>query len=427
MPLSFRWVGRDHAEIVGRARAFCYAPKSDEIIPYQQRLAEDGRVLGDDILLAERDGQPVGTATSYDMTMWARGGPVSCQGVAWVGTVKTHRRSARSSISTSSSTATSSAPGKSEPGIATVVMREMLRRAREKGQIVSALMPFRASFYDHFGYGLVERRALWTIPLSILPAGDCDGFTFIISAADEQRRACRQRMVEAGQCDIERTAGSWEHHTSQEGSGLTIADQPGGPNSPINSWVHFEQEKQGGKDIIKVTDFAYDSVHSLKRLLCLFGTLRDQYWGVNMALPIDLPVNLWLRESQVPHRLVNHETAELKQHTRMQVRILDHVRFLQAMRLPAETKGALTVGIAETEGHESRIQIDIDGGRAMAAVSTTPADLECSDRTWASIVTGDLPAATAAGLGLLKVNRLAAISLASAFAAGPAPFCTEYF
>src|SRR5690606_4065439 len=105
-----------------------------------------------DYLLVERQGQAIGTATSYPLHMWVRGSRVACQGVGYVGTVRTERRK-----------------GLQGPGVATVVMRQILDLAREQGQVVSALMPFRASYYEHFGYGVVERRNDWTIPLSLLP------------------------------------------------------------------------------------------------------------------------------------------------------------------------------------------------------------------------------------------------------------------
>ncbi|HSI36296.1 MAG: enhanced intracellular survival protein Eis [Phycisphaerae bacterium] len=414
MSLSLRWVGREQAEIVGRVRALCYSPLAKNIPDYQKYLAADERVPADDLLLAERDGAALGTATAYPMTMWVRGGPVACQGVAFVGTIKTHRRSARTSAD--------------DPGIATALMRETLRRARDRGQVVSALMPFRATFYEHFGYGLVERRNLWTIPLSVLPHGPADGFAFIEGDADEPRRACRQRMVEAGQCDIERPAGSWLHHTKQEDDGWTVADQPGGPGSPMNSWAHFDQEKVNGKDHLKVYDLACDSPAALRRLLCFFATLRDQYWAVQFALPADLPINLWLREPQLPHRLVNHDTAGLQPQTRMQIRVLDHAAFLGAMRtLPANVRGAATVAVAETEGHVSRLRFEVADGQAMATPTTAEADVECTDRTWASVVAGDVSASTAARMGLIKVARAEALIALDAFAAGPAPFCNEYF
>src|SRR4029079_11378161 len=129
----------------------------------------------------------VGTATSLPMTMWVRGGPVTCQGAAFVGTVKTQRRR-----------------GGGDEGIGTAVMREVLRAARERGFVVSALMPFRGSWYEHFGYGIVERRADWTVPMSILPAGEFETVRFYDPQRDRAPIAeCRQRVAQRGQADIE--------------------------------------------------------------------------------------------------------------------------------------------------------------------------------------------------------------------------------
>ena len=87
-----------------------------------RRVCERTPAQAGDYLLAESDGQAVGTATSLSMSMWIRGGCVPCQGVAWVGTIKTHRRGAR-------------VPG---GGIASQIMRETIRLGRERGQVVSA-------------------------------------------------------------------------------------------------------------------------------------------------------------------------------------------------------------------------------------------------------------------------------------------------
>jgi predicted acetyltransferase len=412
MSLSLRWVGKEEHERVARARALGFAPAEKEVAEYSERLRVDGRVTGQDILLAEHDGQPVGTATGYSMRMWVRGAPVACQGVAFVATVKSHRRLRFGEAG----------------GVATQLMNETLRRARERGDVVSALMPFRASFYEHFGYGLVERRVAWTIPLSVLPRGDCAGFRHI-SGDSEQRRDCRQRMVEAGHCDIERTPGSWEHYTKQDGTGYVVADQPDGEGSAMRSWVSFEQSKNpAGKDVIVVYDMVYDSIESLRRVLYFFASLKDQFWAVTLHLPADLPLNRLLRESHVPSRLLTHETAEAKLYTRMQVRVLDHVRLIESMRrLPSDVRGAATVAIAETEGGVSKIRVEMEGGRAAAKSGSAEADLECSDKDWASIVTGDLPAFEAARLGIIRVRNPKALEVLGAFSRGPAPFCTEYF
>jgi putative sterol carrier protein len=114
--------------------------------------------------------------------------------------------------------------------------------------------------------------------------------------------------------------------------------------------------------------------------------------------------------------------------TRMQVRVLDHARLIDGMRVPEHVRGSAVVAIAETEGGASRLRIEMDGGRASITNTTATADVECADRDWAAIALGDLPGTRAAELGLIKVNRAAALGLLDAFAAaGPAPFCNEHF
>src|SRR5688500_12054115 len=137
MSLKLRWVNDDERDRVAETRMLCYAPARKELAGYVDRLRNDRRTKAGDWLLAERDGVAIGTATSIALTMWVRGGAVPCQGVAHVGTIKTHRRKG----------------GNGGPSVATVVMNETIRAARERGFVLSALMPFRGSFYEHFGYG----------------------------------------------------------------------------------------------------------------------------------------------------------------------------------------------------------------------------------------------------------------------------------
>src|SRR5262245_9895223 len=152
MSLNVRWIQNDsERDRVGEVRALCYANARDETSTYIEQIRSEKHTGPGDHLLVERDGVGVGTATQIRQVMWVRGGSVACQGVAYVGTVKTQRRRGAGE----------------DVGIGTVAMREVLRAAREREAVVSALMPFRGSYYEHFGYGIVERRAQWTVPMSI--------------------------------------------------------------------------------------------------------------------------------------------------------------------------------------------------------------------------------------------------------------------
>ena len=84
------------------------------------------------------------------------------------------------------------------------------------------------------------------------------------------------------------------------------------------------------------------------------------------------------------------------------------------------------IGIAESEGHATRLKIDITNGRATVSPTDATPTFECSDRVWAAIATGDLPATRALRYSL-AAGESSAAAILDALCLGPAPFCHEYF
>ncbi|MCS7034283.1 MAG: GNAT family N-acetyltransferase [Phycisphaerae bacterium] len=410
MPLVLRWVGEEDFDRVAETRMLSYASAGNLMQRYQEGLRKDRRAKPGDFLLAERNGEAVGTSTSLSLTMWIRGAAVPCQGVAYVGTIKTARRL-----------------GGEEPGVATQLMHETLREARRRQQAVSALMPFRASYYEHFGYGNSEHRTQWTIPLSILPRGETAGFRFYRTGDLSRLMEMRQRECMANQCDIETDPAAWEFWCSHWSEGLVVVDEPT-PGGPIRSLLYFGEERGKEKATLQVWDWSADSPESLRRIFHFLATLKDQYSEVRIDLPGDFPLNRMLRESQIPHRQVDHPFAIAKPYTRMQMRVLDHRRVLEAMAMPQTIKGKCALVVRESEGHASQFTIDISEGRITVSPSTHTADVEISDVLWASLISGDLSASAMMNLGLLPSStRPEIVRLLDSFSIGPRPFCQEYF
>ncbi len=406
MGIQMRWVGDSELDRVAETRLRCYARSSGELESFKLRTRADPRSKPGDYLLAEIDGQAVGTATSLAMKMWIRGGCVTCQGVAWVGAIKTMRRKGATGT----------------PGVASAVMRETLRLARERGDVVSALMPFRASYYEHFGYGVVERRSDWTVPIAILPVGEFDSVRFSEPADFESRAACLQRVNRAGQCQVERSTDFWKKTDESAAEGFSVVDRAG--DGPVRGSMIFQHQQIDGKDLVKVTDCIYEDASALRRLLHFLSSLKDQFAAVQLTLPADLPLNRLLKESQLPHRLVNHPVAKVHQYTRMQVRILDHPKFLESLQLPPDSNGSVVLGVNECEGTASRFKLEITNGKISCKPSNTSVDFECNDLTWAAIACGDLKATDALRWGLASGTNA---PLLDALSAGPLPFSHEYF
>ena len=415
MSLTFRWVGEDELDRVAECRVRCYAPAAKELTRYQELIREDRRGQPGDYQLAERDGRAVGTTTSLSMNMWVRGVRLPCQGVAWVGTIRSARRGASADSAGS--------------GVASQLMFKTVEKAREREQVVSALMPFRVSIYEHFGYGVVERRAEWTIPVSALPTGSCAGMRYLEHDDLDAVIKLRQRAVERGRCDIETVPVEWTRRRKQGDSGFEFVDRPD-DSGPVRGFMFLNEHDVGGRRYVRVVANEYEDADALVRQLRMLGSLKDQFSGATVTLPVDVPLNYLLREAQVPHRPVEHAAPGLVVYTRMQMRVLEHVRFFEGQALPSEARhvrGRVTVAVRETEGSTSKFRLEVEDGKLRATKTDASSDIECTDVRWASIASGDLRASTAARLGLIDVTREGAIEVLDALGAGPAPWCNEYF
>jgi predicted acetyltransferase len=409
MSLKMRWVGEEDFDRVAETRAKCYGSAKKDLPEFQQRTRADRRAVSGDFVLAERNGEPIGTATCMSLSMWIRGSRVPCQGVGWVGTIKTQRRGSRGS----------------EKGVASQIMHETLRRAREREHVVSALMPFRGSFYEHFGYGIVERLCTWTVPLGILPTGGFDDVRFLQSKDLEALAVCRQRQVGRGQCDIERSPAGWDLYLKKWEDGWVAIDR--GSDGIVHGYLAFADVEKNEKDVVNVSETGYEDIDGLKRLLHFLASLRDQYSFATLTLPADLPLNRILRETQIAHRLVNHPYAEVRSFTRMQIRVLDHKRLIEGLQLPAEKKGRVVVSVKECEGKETRFAIDVSQGRASVTFTRAATEFECADHIWAPIVCGDMKASVAVKLGLASATGSGVAEILDVFGEGAVPFCQEYF
>ncbi len=406
MGMQLRWVGDADLDRVAETRLYCYAKSASELETFKLRLRGDVRCKAGDYLLAELDGQAVGTATHVPFSMWCRGGCVPCQGVAWVGAIKTMRRRGTGDA----------------PGVASTVMKEMLRHARERGDVVSALMPFRASYYEHFGYGITERRCDWSVPIAALPSGAFDTMRYYEPGDFAPRADCLRRVNHAGQCQLGRSEAMWRHLDESAGDGFSVVDADSAGN--VRGWMTLLHQHVDGKDVMRVSECVYEDAAALKRQLHFLASQKDQFASVQLTLPADIPLNRMLRESQIPHRPVNHPVSRCHPYTRMQVRILDHVTFLEALHVPRDVSGTIVVGVHECEGNVSRLRVDVSGGRIGCVPSDASVEFECADRTWAGIACGDLIASDAVRLGLASGPPATVLDV---LGRGPLPFTHEYF
>ena len=106
--------------------------------------------------------------------------------------------------------------------------------------------------------------------------------------------------------------------------------------------------------------------------------------------------------------------------------MLDHVTFCDGMTTDWPGSGSVIVRVHEPDGDPSTLRLDIDGGRIAATAADGSPDVELDAVTWATLACGHTPAAELARAGVLDADE-AAVRTLTAFSAGRAPWCNEYF
>jgi predicted acetyltransferase len=175
----------------------------------EQRIAhlETGGVFGgiETAWIAERAGRTVGAFRAYALTQHMHGAEHRMMGLAAVAVDETARRR----------------------GVGGELCRYAVRVARERGDVLSVLYPFRPAFYQALGWGMVgELHAYRFRPesLAITGAGDVRR----AAAADFPAIAACYADVAVGTNGlIRRRARVWRHHLDADGTHAYVTGSAG--------------------------------------------------------------------------------------------------------------------------------------------------------------------------------------------------------
>lgn len=257
------------------AYAFEASPRTDDLTELRRRLSIGRRrvhVLFD-------DGEPRSTASVVEMTQNVRGALLPMGGVAGVATHPAGRRR----------------------GFAREMLTHVLADMRDQGQVVSALYPFRASFYERFGYvgiGAEPRATLHPADLAPLLRVDVPGEVTLARlpevAADVRavtEAAQRTTHGMALRADPELAAARADDRTW-----AAVARVDGRPAG----YLTYEIREYGGE--LSVQRFQYDGAVARTLLLGWLARHTDQVATVSLPLrPVDEPAT-WVTDIDVTVR-----------------------------------------------------------------------------------------------------------------------------
>jgi predicted acetyltransferase len=265
-----------------------------------------------DVRVGELDGEIVASLVLYPLLAWVRGVRLPLSGIGSVAVSPEHRRR----------------------GVGEALVRACLRDMRQRGDTMSMLYAFRSDFYSKFGWSLVERTSLLSLPPSVLPP------------SDEARRVRKLRIP-----DRPAVQELFDHHVQSNGH-FALARRPEWWEKRLwtydGEWVVYEGRRRGSiegylqyqvdagdgpwKLVVTVNEFVASTPAAHRGLWGYLHALRDQTVEVVTSVPGD---DLW------PAVLgdARNESGEFKLSV---IRSTGHLGYGAMLRL-VDVKGALEV------------------------------------------------------------------------------------
>jgi predicted acetyltransferase len=235
------------------ARAF----PGERTVEQRMRHLETGGVFGgiESAWIAERDGRMAGAYRAYALTQHMHGTAFRMMGLASVAVDETARRR----------------------GVGRELCEHAIRIARERGDVLSVLYPFRPSFYQALGWGLTgELHAYRFRPESLGEVGR----GAVVTRADPDDTAgvaaCYSRVAAETNGLIARTPRIWRSHLEDEGTHVYLT---GGESVRGYLIVQFgraasaEDKPLFIRELVAADHDAYDA------LLGWISAQRDS-WGI---------------------------------------------------------------------------------------------------------------------------------------------------
>jgi predicted acetyltransferase len=359
-----------------------------------------------DVRVGELDGELVASLALYPLQAFVRGELVNAIGIGSVAVSPEHRRR----------------------GIAEALLRATLRELRQRGDALCMLYAFRADFYRKFGWGLIERTTLLSVPPAALPASEEARRTRLPDRPAVQELYERHAR-EAGHFALARRPEWWDKRLwGYEGDWVVYEGRRRGQ---IEGYLQYQIDSGEGpwKLVLTVNEFVASTPAAHRGLWGHLHALRDQAVEVVAAVPGD---ELWLTRLADAANLrgelklgVHRTTGHLGYGAML--RLVDVKAALEALPLHPAARGELTLEVLDAHlpqnarawrlvAREGRLHVRPE--RPGAKSRTLPrlvADVE----PLATILAGTLSPVRAAEGGLVEDTRGAAALIEPWFRARP--------
>jgi predicted acetyltransferase len=279
--LHYRFARAD--EIASLARLVAHSFPSHTPGWWEAQLRDPSYGGGPDTLFVGEDaGRPVAALQLHPLRQWVGGEALSVAGVGSVAISPTHRKR----------------------GLGAELMAAALRAAHARGDVASALYPFRTSFYKKLGYGPAgEVLAFQVAPGAIPDSAERLKVTLLESETERaEARALYGSWARGQTGQLERTAGMWREilEPSESPARSLVGYRAAGGALEGYAAVVYRTNLPRPQRYLEVDEIVWTSMAARRGLYGWLASLGDQWQQILMrALPSQL-LGDWILEPRLP-------------------------------------------------------------------------------------------------------------------------------
>lgn len=392
MSISFRFARPDELEDVAHltSHSFTGAGRTPDwwIERFQATAYGDGPEI---IWVGEEGGKVVATCQLHSLVHWISGAEVPSMGLGTVAISPTHR----------------------QRGIAGRLVESAILAARERGDLISSLYPFRVAFYGRSGYGLAGEAHQYHVPPAALPASDERNRVEVVSGDPSlaEVRALYERWARTQTGQVKRTEQGWREML---GGGDKLLVGYHGENEELTGYALARYPGQVAPEerYLSVEEHVWLTTDARRGLYGWLASMGDQWRGVALRSLPEHRLEDWLREprlsgAKLPPWGIWFPSAALLRGPMF--RVLDLPGAWRVRRVDAEEAIALSLEVEDEQVPENagRWRLRLEAGRVEVERGDGPADLSLrlGIQALSRIYMGALPAAAAVAAGLVQADR----------------------
>ena len=258
MAETFRPARPDEIDDVARLEAHSF-PSPERGHEWWEDYLVNGPHGGlESLWVGEDDGRVVGACQLLWLRQWIGGVDMRVMGLGGVAIAPTHRKR----------------------GMATRMLTAGFEHARERGDVGSALFPFRAAFYEGLGYGLAGEAHQYQLPPMLLPDDKEHRMRVRLVDGDDDEAAMRAvyreaaRNLQTGQ--LERTERTWRKSWGRDDQAAVLYWGESGEAEGY-AIVRYRADLPIDRRFIEVEERVWLTLAAQRGLYGWLSTLGDQW------------------------------------------------------------------------------------------------------------------------------------------------------